>query len=370
MRRRHTERLRDALLLLPLVLPLVACDSGSEAGSESASSASTQNASAPVGDRDPADVLLADYRARFPLPRGEWPGLGDATPHRRQLAAEEAELLRQLEETPSQPLRRELGRVYTMAEEHGRGMAYLVRAVDVNPRDARAWLWMGANRLSAGVLEEARVLLNRALSLQAGDPRIHRYLGEVFKRGRDLERARASFEEAVRIAPDYVEALIELGVLYEEEGRDAEARESFEGILELVPDNIEALYSLARIEDRAGNEALAIALRQRHARATILNDMGVLYGDVDEATQAAYVGIYYLENGMANKALPEFEAALAGATESAVRLNALIGRASSLIELDELDAAQAALEELNAFSPGHGEFGRLTEKLLAKRNEG
>ena len=287
---------------------------------------------------------IPGYREAFPMPEGVWHGLGAASPERALLARHETELVEQWRADPQPALGRELGRLYTLAQEHERGMAWLLGVLDDVDEDARVWLWLGANRLSAGEPDEARDLLEYAQELQPADPRIPRYLGEVHLRTGDLPTAETALRRAVEIDSGYTEALAELAALLEELERGPEARPYLERLVRLDPEHAPALFLLARLATERGDEALAGQLRERHARAVMLEDLGLRRAGVGRSEQLVSLGIAYLERDQPREAAREFRDVLEASEQPpATRAMARVGLCDALFRLGETESALEAL---------------------------
>ena len=355
---------RSALLALPVLV--AACSGG---GPE---------------ELAPADALIASYRERFPMPEGPWAGIGDATAVRAGLAQTEREFLTREIREPTAKIHRDLGALYTMVEEHARGMAWLLRALDDNPGHPEVWLWMGGNRLSVDEVDDAIVLLERADELDTAqtrtqrreaNPRIARYLGEAWFRKGDDARAREAYERALRTQPNYVEVLPLLARLLVETGDLDAAEPRIEQMLALDPNSPTALWLEVRVLEARGDLEGAEEFRARHARATLLDDLGQRTSGLPIAGQTVNLGIHYLQIDETEKALEEFrrgllELASAPAQTDLERLgNAEIEAEAharmtvALLRLGRLDEARRSLAKLGAMTDDLGEPHRMLDGL-------
>lgn len=305
-------------------------------------------------ERAAAADLLQRYQTQFPYPTALWSGIGSGTPARKQWAQRERELLSQLGQDEDGVAHTELGELYTRVEEHGRGMAFLVRALERDAGNGRAWLWLGVNRLSVGRLDEAERLIDWADQLLPQNAAAARFRGDLHFRQGALARAEEAFAKSVALDPNQFDAQLSLGALLEEREAWEGARAHLERALELRPDNLEALFRLARIARNQGREVEAQSYASKHARATILDDWGYLVSGVPDDECSAALGIYYLERGRIRAAQEEFERALETASAgSAPRFNALLGRVRCAMALGQVDETQFALEQLVAEAPDH-----------------
>lgn len=309
----------------------------------------------------PEQALLDAYEARFPVPTGPWTGIGELSAARKRLAPLERNLLGKLASDPGPGVDRELGRVYTLAAETARGAAFLVRALRSAPADGESWMWLGANRLSVGEVEDATVLLAHARELVPDDARVFAYIGETYRRSGDDRAARAAFERALELDPTGGDSHVALATLLEDAGELEAAREHLLAARETRPEDLRVAFRLARIARDLGREDEALEHEARHARLAALDDLGLLGLGAPAADLAAQLGIHLLTSGRYSEALVEFDRALELEPAPNTRINALLGRTWSLVHLERLEEARRALRDLRALAPGHPEIAKLDE---------
>jgi tetratricopeptide (TPR) repeat protein len=117
-----------------------------------------------------------------------------------------------------------------------------------------AWL----SHADAGVYINSETLWNHTIEHTPGSAIAHNYLGlALLQSGREPE-AIGEFKEALRLDPDYFEALNNLGNSLLRTGRVAEAQARFEQALRLKPDNAETLNNLGNIFYQTGRFPEAI----------------------------------------------------------------------------------------------------------------
>jgi tetratricopeptide (TPR) repeat protein len=161
--------------------------------------------------------------------------------------------------------------------------------------------------------EAARPLLEQALAAGAeGFADIHNMLGVIYHDMGDLARAQERFEAALRINPNYTEAILNLSVTYNDVGRYGEARKLME--------------HLGRAQDvRQGS----IDGLERFAKGKIAN----LHADVAQA---------YYDSGLLNEAIEELTKAIrlcGDFVDLRVRLGVM------LTEAQRFDEARGQFEE-------------------------
>lgn len=102
----------------------------------------------------------------------------------------------------------------------------------------------GRSAYRTGDLRRAEAMLSQAAS--GGAARyadVHHTLGVIYHTLGQFSKARSSFEQALRINPNYTEAALNLSITYNDLGRYAEAREVF---AKALPPDGEQLDSFAR----------------------------------------------------------------------------------------------------------------------------
>jgi len=137
---------------------------------------------------------------------------------------------------------------------------------DKNPGSAVAKYQLGVVALEVGQYELAEEALQAAA--QGGVPAAHRELGRLALRTRELDRARAELEQAVKSSPGDAGALADLGRVLEASGDTEGARERFQAALAIAPEVEPVHQALGVLLGRGGNAGaghfhVATALRLR-----------------------------------------------------------------------------------------------------------
>jgi len=134
--------------------------------------------------------------------------------------------------------------------------------IDKQPvlRDSGWIMPVGAvlDRLSPGAAAKAK---DTEITARAEDYRVWYVMGNIFLDGEKYEPAVVCYKRALRVHPDYYDALHNMGLALEEQGRQDEALQMYEAAVEADPDSPDAYLSIAELlEDMAEDELDEIAL--------------------------------------------------------------------------------------------------------------
>ena len=124
-------------------------------------------------------------------------------------------------------------------------------AVKANPTASTLYR-LGTLLVRAGEADRARAVFERALALQPDFAEANNDLGALLAQQGDLDAAIDRFRRALAAAADYPDALNNLGYALLLSGQEAEARALYEKALALQPDFPEALNNLGLLFGRAG----------------------------------------------------------------------------------------------------------------------
>jgi len=215
-------------------------------------------------------------------------------------------------------------------------------------------------------------LWRHALAIDSGNWLARNNLAAVLIQKGRLDEAAMHIDEALRLAPDYPDALIARGLIDERQGRVERAIESYRRAVDLMPFH-RAAVNLGAALQRIGrtNEAEAVyreALRadpgHRDVRlnyAALCIEQGrvaegqailesLLREDPRDADAHVNLGVALLSSGRARDALAQFEAAL---TADAGHVDAMYHRGGALVELGHRDAAIEAFRACVRADAGH-----------------
>jgi tetratricopeptide (TPR) repeat protein len=139
--------------------------------------------------------------------------------------------------------------------------------------------------------------------------------GEMLLRRGDRRGAREAFEEALKLAPNYVSPLISLAVLESDAEQHASSIARYRRVVQLEPKNVPALNNLAyalAVHEKNPREALPLA---RRAAALAPNDPNIL---------DTLAWVYHLLNDNATAAKVMAQALRSSPPSPRIRLNAAI----------------------------------------------
>ena len=215
---------------------------------------------------------------------------------------------------------------YAAAGQHELAIADL-RALDkAGQLTAEDAVVLGDNLRSAGRLEEAALILQRAERENPSFPQPLISLAAVRIQERKYDEAAAACERVLKLVPDHTEALRQLGdlALLREDLNGATAR--YARILELDAGDVPAMTKLGVVRMRSGHPDEAMRL----FREAITRDPG-------NADALLYLAGALASAGRSADALPYFERAVKAGPASTMALNGL-----GLARLDAGDRAGAA----------------------------
>jgi tetratricopeptide (TPR) repeat protein len=227
------------------------------------------------------------------------------------------------------------------------------RALQDDPSSAEAQYGLGSVYLNQNRNDEARASFERALSLTPAYPKTApnswNNLGLLATREGRIADAIESFQQALRVSPEYWLALENLGNAYRQQRRWDDARTMLERAVAARPESAEANYSLAMVyaqtdDTSHADEYLQIALRLRPEYPEALNNLGILY----------------LRTRRRDDAVAEFEQCIRVAPafdQAYLNLARVYG-----IEGD-LEKARAVLRQLLDRHPGHPQAQKALEDL-------
>ena len=122
-------------------------------------------------------------------------------------------------------------------------MQAYVKAIELNPQAAGAYINLGTIYYNMRQLDEAEKCYQAAVSLDPDYSLAYFNLGNVFDERGDLPGARRNYEQALRLAPGYADAHYNLALLYEKLGMRAKSGPHWRAYLKLDPSSPWAAYA-------------------------------------------------------------------------------------------------------------------------------
>ena len=144
------------------------------------------------------------------------------------------------------------------AERHLR--VYL--GIERNRTNVMAWRFLGESQLATQQLDAAERTLSIAVQLSPRDPALRNGLGRVMAQKRRWREAQTQFGEALKLRPQYPEALLNLAIVQQQLGDRKGALERYQAYLGLNPKGPQT----AQVQDLA--RQLDLALNPPRASAT------------------------------------------------------------------------------------------------------
>src|SRR6266550_4567946 len=115
---------------------------------------------------------------------------------------------------------------------------WLRRAIQISQESFLPYFSLGAIYARKGKLLRAQKFLEKAIQIEQL-PQAHFLLGTIFYDKGQLERAIRSFQSALKLDPEYEEAIYHLGLCYLDRNWNRKAIDCFQEALELNPNKIE-----------------------------------------------------------------------------------------------------------------------------------
>jgi protein O-GlcNAc transferase len=238
-----------------------------------------------------------------------------------------------------------------------------------------------------GRLADARLVIEKGISLYPATADFHYYLGNLHFAGKDHEQAMASFRTALSIRPDYAEVYNNLGMALQAQGNLDAAAENFRKALVLQPGSVDGYTNLGRaLHAQDKLDEAAQSYRQALAIHPDLPEVHNSYGQLLQAEGKLDAAIESYEKALVLK--PEWANThfnLGGALQISGRLDAAIqayesalkikpeyaeanlGLGSVLQEQGKLDAAidcyRLALRQNQQFAEAHLNLGSALQSL-------
>ena len=163
---------------------------------------------------------------------------------------------------------------------------WLRRAIQISQESFLPYFSLGAIYARKGKLLRAQKFLEKAIQLEA-IPQAFFLLGTIFYEKGQLERAIRSFQGALKLDPDYEEAIYHLGLCYLDRNWNRKAIECFQEALELNPNKMEYQQAVKIYEGISGHVPLEGPAAQQFGEAEALVNQGNYSEALDHYRQAS-----------------------------------------------------------------------------------
>jgi len=267
-----------------------------------------------------------------------------------------------------------LGYAFLLRDDYEKAEEHLRKAIEIDPKLATARFRLGAALSQQGKFADVISTLEKAGSLSA---EAHRLMGDSCQHLKQYDKARASFEAAVRLNPDFTEAYYGLSRACTQLGETDKAAEYWEKFSAL-----KARSDDAEREKRARFAPLQVTRKSVAQTHTDVGRVYALLGRPAEAEQLwlrataldpentlcrLNLAVFYQRTGKDSEALRFYEeVAKIDPSDALVHLN--LGRIS--LRLKQPDRAERAFAEVVRLAPnqpeGHSALAQLY--LQANRN--
>lgn len=131
--------------------------------------------------------------------------------------------------------------------------------LEADPSNADALHLWGVLAHQRGLNEAAVELIRKAIAHNGGVPAYHNNLGNAFKALSLWAQAAQSYQRALQLKPDHVEAHYNLGIALQEQDRLEEAAAAYQSALQCRKDHAPAYNNLGNVRQSQGHLEDAIA---------------------------------------------------------------------------------------------------------------
>jgi len=133
------------------------------------------------------------------------------------------------------------------------------KALELRPFYADAYVGLGDGRAAKGEVDAAIASYQKALLYNPGNPKVHMSLGRIYygEKGLYYESVN-SYQKAIDLDPQFLDARMGLGEVYEDKGLYQEAIREYRKVVDLNPQHTGGLYNLALVYEKVDpREAIA-----------------------------------------------------------------------------------------------------------------
>ena len=186
-----------------------------------------------------------------------------------------------------------LGLSRLAAGDSEQAIADLTAAAALDASNFRADILLIMSHLGRNEPDQALVALQSLQTKQPNNPLTYNLKGAVYTSKKDYAAARAEFERALSLQPDYFPAAANLARLDLQDKQPLAARNRYEGLLKKNPNHVQAMLAIAElIAITGGKQEEVLGWLQRANKA-----------NPKAARPLLMLSRHYLQTGDANKAL-------------------------------------------------------------------
>jgi tetratricopeptide (TPR) repeat protein len=199
------------------------------------------------------------------------------------------------------------------------------KAIEANPRDAKAYLLRGQAYSEKGQYDQAIADFTRALEINPRDTEAYLNRGHAYIDKKQYDRAISDYGKILEIKPRDADAYVNRGTAYARKGQPDQAIADYTRALEIDPKNATAYYNLGvtHMKNRQLDQAIV-----NFNKALEIKPM-----DMDSLVKR---GHSYRQKGQFDLAIADYTKALANAPGG---VEAYVGRAKAYFGKKEYDKA-------------------------------
>lgn len=253
-------------------------------------------------------------------------------------------------------IRTALGMSRLAQGEDARGIAELEMATNMDPQPKQAAALLVMTHIRKKEYDKAIATVTKLEKDEATNPLLQNLKGVAYLGKKDAASARASFQKALSLQPDFFPAVVSLARLDIQENKPDAAKKRLEAFLEVDKKNAQAMVKLAELAMSQGRKEEATAWFERAS-----ND------NPDDLKQAMMLAMHYLRMGEKQKA---FSLAQKLQTANPGSVEALDLLAQAQFANSDLAASLQSYKKLAVLNPNSPiiQF-RIASVLMAMQNQ-
>lgn len=141
------------------------------------------------------------------------------------------------------------------------------------PKDADGFVDSGLTYMKKNDLARARADFDEAIRLEPANVPAHKYRGMVRRSQRDIDGALADYNEALRLDPETTDSslYVNRGIAWEDKGHDTDALRDYDQAIQIDPRDAWAYKHRGRVRERLGDQDGAL---EDYTQAITFNPSG------------------------------------------------------------------------------------------------